>query len=439
MNVTRRDIFKSLVLLSIPTVIEHIMSTLMQYVDTAMVGRLGEEATAAVSTTTTVNWLVSTIPFAISTGTLALIARANGEGDEARMRRYAGLSALLSLVIGSVVMVSCLLLSPYIPVWMGAEESVQGPASSYFFIVSLALVFRTFGYVFGSAIRATKDTRTPMRINLCANVLNVILNYLLIYRLALHVNGAAIATAVSYSLAGIAMFFAARQKSALRFTTRDLRPDMSSIRQYTEISLPALGTGVASCLGYVFFASMVSHMGTTVFAAHSIAVTAEELFYIPGYGFRTATSSLIGNAVGERDERKLKITEHLSIAITLLMMFVSGVALYLLSGFLMRIFTPVEAVQTLGSGMLRMIAFTEPFFGLMIVLEGIFYGKGKTRGVFFVETGSMWLVRIFFTFLGTTFWGFTLREVWYCMIADNVCKALLLFVLYRRDDSRGRR
>lgn len=433
MNVTRRDIFKSLVLLSIPTVIEHIMSTLMQYVDTAMVGRLGEEATAAVSTTTTVNWLVSTIPFAISTGTLALIARANGEGDEARMRRYAGLSALLSVVIGSVVMVSCLLLSPHIPVWMGAEEQVQGPASSYFFIVSLALVFRTFGYVFGSAIRATKDTRTPMRINLCANVLNVILNYLLIYRLALHVNGAAIATAVSYSLAGVAMFFAARQKRTLRFTMRDLRPDLSALKQYTEISLPALGTGVASCLGYVFFASMVSHMGTTVFAAHSIAVTAEELFYIPGYGFRTATSSLIGNAVGERDERKLKVTEHLSIAITLLMMCISGVALYLLSGFLMRIFTPVTAVQTLGSGMLRMIAFTEPFFGLMIVLEGIFYGKGRTKGVFFVETGSMWLVRILFTFLGTTFWGFTLREVWYCMIADNVCKALLLLVVYLRD------
>lgn len=433
MNVTRKDIFKSLVLLSVPTVIEHIMSTLMQYVDTAMVGRLGEEATAAVSTTTTVNWLVSTIPFAISTGTLALIARANGEGDEERMRRYAGLSAMLSLVIGSVVTVTCLLLSPHIPVWMGAEVTVQGPAAAYFFIVSLSLVFRTFGYVFGSAIRAVKDTRTPMRINLCANILNVILNYLLIYRLGLHVRGAAIATAVSYSLAGIVMIFAARRKSALRFTARDLRPDMASLKQYTEISLPALGTGVASCLGYVFFASMVSHMGTTVFAAHSIAVTAEELFYIPGYGFRTATSSLIGNAVGERNARKLKITEHLSIAITLLMMFASGVVLYITSSFLMKLFTPVEAVQTLGASMLRLIAFTEPFFGLMIVLEGIFYGKGKTRGVFFVETGSMWLVRILFTFLGTTFRGFTLREVWYCMIADNVCKALLLLVVYLRD------
>ena len=86
----------------------------------------------------------------------------------------AGLVASLALlVIGVLVMAVCLLLSPLIPVWMGAEASVQGPASAYFFITSLSLIFRTCGYVFGSAIRATKDTKTPMMINLSANALNV--------------------------------------------------------------------------------------------------------------------------------------------------------------------------------------------------------------------------------------------------------------------------
>lgn len=169
-------------------------------------------------------------------------------------------------------------------------------------------------------------------------------------------------------------------------------------------------------------------MGTTIFAAHSIAVTAETIFYIPGYGLRTATSTMVGISLGEKDQRKLERVALLSVFLTVGLMCVSGVVLYLVSYPLMCLFTPVEAVASLGAQMLKLVAFSEPFFGLMIVMEGIFYGMGRTRYAFVTETASMWGIRILFTFLCVRVWELDLRAVWYCMIADNVCKAVL-FVL----------
>lgn len=180
-----------------------------------------------------------------------------------------------------------------------------------------------------------------------------------------------------------------------------------------------------SCLGYVVFASLVSGMGTTIFAAHSIAVTAETIFYIPGYGLRTATSTLVGVSLGEEDKNKFETVGYLSVFLTVGMMCFNGVLLYLISHPLMSLFTKSQDAILIGAEMLKLVAFSEPFFGLMIVLEGIFYGLGRTRYAFAIETFSMWGIRILFTFLCIQVWNLDLRAVWYCMIADNVCKALL--------------
>lgn len=434
---TRKQIFKSLIYLAIPAMIEEILSTLLLYVDTAMVGHLGERATAAVSCTTTVTWLVSCVPYAISAAFLALISRASGAGEEEECRKLAGQALTLSTVAGAVMTVLCCTLAKYIPVWMHAESDVVKDASTYFFIVSLSFVFRSLNRSFGGALRAVKDTKTPMLINIGENILNLILNAVFMYGLHMGVKGAALGSAISYTIFGVAMLLAARRHDLLRFTRKDIKLEKRCVEACADIGIPAMMTSVASCFGYVLFASMVSGMGTTVFAAHSIAVTAEQMFYIPGYGLRTATSSLVGNAIGEGDEKKRTIIERQSILLSVAMMFITGCILYFTALPLMGIFTPVEEVAWIGSRMLMIVAFTEPFYGLMIVVEGIFYGAGRTKPVFVIETFSMWGIRILLTYFVTNVWYLSLREVWYCMIADNLFKALGLYTVYlivkRRD------
>jgi len=431
-------LLRTMAALSIPTVLEEVLTTLLQYVDTAMVGRLGEQATASVSITTTVTWLVSSIAGAVGTAVLALISQSVGSKDTALCKKLSQQALLLTVVCGLICGGVSIVLSPFIPVWMGAEPVIQKQASLYFFIISLPMVFRAANTILGAAIRATQNTATPMLITMTANLLNAGLNYLLIYRCALGVTGAAIATAVSHTVSGTLMFLTYRRTPLLRWKWRELAPDKLQLQRCAKVGLPVLGTSMTSCLGYVVFAGLVSDMGTTVFAAHSIAVTAETIFYIPGYGLRTATSALVGASLGEHSREKLLEVSKLSVMLTMGMMCLSGLLLYWIARPLMALFSPVNSVVEVGAEMLRLVAFSEPFFGLMIVLEGIFYGLGRTRYAFCIETASMWGVRIALTFLCVKVWTLDLRAVWFCMIADNVCKAALFAIPFLGKRSRER-
>ena len=423
----RRRNFSSLIVLAIPVILEQILTTLLQYVDTAMVGRLGAAATSSVSLTTSVNWLIGSAFSAIGIAVVAIVSAAYGAGDQDKIRKVSSQIVIYILASGLVIGALAVGLSPVIPIWMQADVSIQRQASIYFGIISLPLVFRASSIICACALRAVKDTRTPFVINLIANVLNMILNYLLIYTAGLGVTGAAIATAISSVAAGVAMFIVMMRSPVLK-CGKQIKFDRDICRETVQIGLPALATSTVSCLGHVVFASLVSSMGTTVFAAHSIALSAETLFYLPGYGLRSATSTLIGISVGEDDHDKFKVIERQSVLLTVAMMAVTGIMLFLLAEPMMRIFTPDEEVIRQGSRILKLIAVSEPLYGLMIVSEGIYYGLGQTKITFVVATIGSWGIRILSTVICVHVIHTTLFEVWICMFADNTFRALALSI-----------
>ena len=424
---TRRA-FITLVQLALPAIVQQLLGSLLQYVDTAMVGHLGAAATAAVSTSTSVNWLVHSLPSGFAIGLLSLLSQAYGRGDKGEMKRLSALACRLVIVLGIFITVICLGVSPFLPGWMQADPTIRRDASAYFFIVSVPLIFFVSNSIFASCMHSVKDTRTPMIVNLSANVLNVLTNYLFIYKFSLGTYGAAYATAVSTAAGGIGMFIAYRRKTELRVSLRDLAvQDRELLGKVLRVALPVTGTTIVSCLGYIAFSGMVNGMGVTIFAAHSIAVTAEEIFYLPGYGIRTATSALIGIAIGEEDQQKFLDVRRVSLLVTVVLMMLSGAALYLIAFPLMGFFTNDEEVVRMGAEVLKLVAFIEPFFGLMVAWEGISYGTGRTRTVFIVEALSMWGVRILCTWLVIRA-GYGLNAVWGCMMADNVVKAVALTI-----------
>lgn len=427
----KKSIFATLIFLAVPTVIEEIMSTLLQYVDTAMVGNLGEKATASVSVTTTVNWLIGGVFSALGVAAVAMISESVGRQNTQDAQKISSQIFILTVLSGVLAGTLCIGLSPVIPILMGAEKDIQKDASVYFAIISLPMIFRAINTVMAACLRATKNTKTPMVITLFENVLNIVLNYFFIYILKMGVIGAGVGSAISFTVSGALMLCEYRKNEWLSFSKGMATPDKKVIKLCLKTAYPVFLTHSVNCMGYVVFAALVSSMGTTVFAAHSIAVSAEQIFYIAGYGFRSATSTMIGISIGERNESKFRSVQKNSILITVVMMILSGTVLYFVASPLMDIFTNSENVVAIGAKMLRLVAFSEPFFGLMIVLEGIYYGLGKTKYVFATESVSMWCVRIAFTFLCVKIWKLDLTAVWYCMIADNLFKAFLLSVPFK--------
>ena len=426
-----------------PSMLEQAMQTAVQYIDTAMVGALGTAATAAVGSTSTVNWLISSSISAMSIGFLAFIAKARGAGEDEKARRAVGQSVLAVLVLGTFFTVLTLSLSKMVPVWMQVDEGIRETAAKYFFIVYMPMLPRTASIIFGTVLRASGDTKTPMKIGVVMNATNVVLNFLLIYETrvlkifdieftmfgaGLGVIGAGIASAIAFTVGGILITAVLWNHPFLSPKGQKIAPDPEILRPCLKVAFPNMLQRFGTSLGFVAFASMINSLGEVSTAAHTIANTVESAFYIPGFGMQTAAATLNGNAYGAKDKQRMHDLANMFIPIELVLMTVSGASLFTFAPALMDIFSDSPEVIALGSTVLRMVAVSEPFYGFSIIIEGLMQGVGKTKEPFAYNIMGMWGIRIVGTFVCTQILGLNLVSAWGCMIAHN----MFLFLMFLR-------
>lgn len=440
-----KQIIFSIFALAWPSIVEQALQTVVQYADSAMVGRIGPQASAAIGLTTTVTWLINSPFFAMGIGVLAYISSAIGAKKFNEAKSAATQSIIIALVLGIIVGITTLSVSPFLPKWLGANPEIQRNASLYFAIICLPMLFRASNIVFGSVLRATGDMKTPMIVNLIMNVVNILLNFILIYDsrvislgsfcfsifgAGLGVVGSATATAIAYCVSGTLMFIALYRNALVSPKGTKIRINKPIMTQCIKVGIPVTLERVTTCLGQVAFTSLVTKLGTIAFAAHSIALTAEQAFYIPGYGMQASASTLAGNAVGEKNEKKLNHISITIIGIAVSVMTVTGGILFLFPQAMMSIFTQDNTVISSGASALRIVALSEPMFAALIILEGIFNGVGDTKVPFFISLFSMWGVRLVSTYLCVSVFNLGLNAVWLSMVADNVVRCILLAVRF---------
>lgn len=424
-----------------PTMLEQLLHTAVQYIDTAMVGALGTRATAAVGATTTVSWLVGSTVSALGIGFLSFISQAIGAGKKENAKKASGQAVMTVLIVGIFFTVLTTSLSGRIPEWMRVEEDIREMAAEYFFILYMPMLFRSAVIIFGTVLRAAGDTKTPMRVGVLVNLINICLNFILIYPTriiligdikikvygaGLGINGAAAASAAAYIFGGIAITYMLWKHDEISPKGESLKPDWMILRPCLRVAFPNMLQRFATSFGYVAFASMINSLGKTAAAAHTIANTVESAFYIPGYGMQTAAATLAGNAWGAGDKKKLKNLSGTIVPLEIGLMVISGGLLFIFAPQLMGIFSRDAKVIFLGGVILRMVALSEPFYGVTIVIEGIMQGLGKTVAPFVYNVFGMWAIRILGTFICTQLLGYGLISAWLCMILHNV----LLFVMF---------
>ncbi|MCM1126912.1 MAG: MATE family efflux transporter [Lachnospiraceae bacterium] len=440
-NESGRSMLITILALAWPTMLEQLMQTAVQYIDTAMVGSLGTQATAAVGSTGTVNWLIGSTISAVGVGFLSYIAKAYGADDRTAAKRAVSQAVLVTCVLGIFFTILTVSLSGMVPVWMQVDPGIRQMASTYFLILYIPMLPRTASIIFGTVLRAAGDTKSPMKIGVLVNLINVALNFLFIYPMrevsffSLHftmwgaglgVIGAAAASAVSFTIGGICITYVLWRHPMISPRGQRFAPDMQILKPCMKVAFPNMLQRFGTSLGYVAFAAMINSLGEVSTAAHTIANTVESAFYIPGYGMQTAAATLAGNAYGAKDEQKMKRLASMFIPLETVLMIGSGACLFVAAPALMGLFSAHDAVISLGATVLRMVAVSEPFYGFSIIIEGMMMGVGKTKEPFVYNIIGMWLVRIVGTLICTQFLGLGLVAAWGCMIAHN----LLLFVLF---------
>ncbi|MBR5790024.1 MAG: MATE family efflux transporter, partial [Lachnospiraceae bacterium] len=268
-----------------PTILEQFLQTIVVYADTAMVGKLGKEASAAVGLITPVTWLTNAPAFALGIGVMAFIARKNGAKDFKDVKTAAVQGIYLAMMVGAVISAFMMITSPFLPYWMGGDGVVAEGASAYLLITGAGFIFRSLDMVIGCMIRGTGDTRTPMIVNLVMNVVNIVGNFIFIYPTRMMsifgasvkvygsdmgVAGAALGTTVSAVFGGIVMLIVLWKNGVLSPHKQSKRINGNIMYQCVRVGLPLALQRIIVFTGYVVFTSEVAELGTVLLAAHSI-------------------------------------------------------------------------------------------------------------------------------------------------------------------------
>ena len=428
--------------LSIPSVMESLLTTLVFLVDVALVGWLNDPvALAAVGLSGTLMWATDGLFSAIAISASAMVARFWGSRDFETARRVAGQSLILS------VLVSLLLTAILVPASrlffqvMGGEPDVVLRGTEYVrILLATSLVSYTLT-IANSIMRATGDTRKPMFITGVMNVWNVVAAYVLIFGLGpfprLELRGAALATSSARALGGlIALGILFSSRTSIHLRLKHIRRfDWAVIWRIMRISLPNLGEMIVSRLGFILFMRIVSSLGTIALAAHQLALNIESLAYMPGWGLATATAALVGQALGAR---KPDVAEQ-GIRRTLLMgngmMALLGVVFVAFGPAIVRVFGVQNAELARMATMAIRISALE-LFGLcsLMIISGCLRGAGDTRTPMTVTLAGTLLFRVPTTYLFAVTLGAGLRGVWLATAVDWSMRALIMFVLYMRGD-----
>lgn len=419
--------------LSIPAIFAQISTVVMEYADQSMVGRLGAVSSAAIGLVASSTWLVSGLCQAAGAGFTVQVAHRIGAGKEKEARALVRHGLFCALFFSVVLSGICLLLSGYLPVFLGGSEKILGEASRYFLVFALSLPFIQLSRVSAGMLQCSGNMKTPSTLNILACILNVIFNWLLIFPsgkidllgkqifrpgAGLGVTGAALGTALSnVIIALLLLWFLLKRSPALHLRKEEPLP-LSGRELRTAIRI-AVPVGVEQAImggGYVLATRIISPLGNIALAAHSFAVTAESLCYMPGYGIEAAVTTIVGQSLGANRKKEAQHLAWFTIGFGMLIMTGTGVLLFLFAPQLMRLLSPDPEICALGSRVLRLEAFAEPMFAASIVGSGVFRGAGDTLGPSMINFCSMWAIRLTMgAFLAPRF---GLMGMWIAMFVD---------------------
>ncbi len=431
---------REILFLALPAIAEQTLLTITQIVDMIMVGRLGAEAVAAVGFSMQPTFFGNAIFAAISVGAVALISRFIGANEQELASKVLGHSLLVSIFVGSIFSIVVFLTSEKIIVFLGGEPEVISLGTSYLKILTPSFLFMLLSLTITSAMRGVGDTTLPMKINVFVNILNILGNYILIFGKfgfpALGVNGAAISTTISRIIGAIMLFFSLyREKSKISISLQDLFPfDISLVSRIMNIGIPASMEHLTMRIAIIFYVKIVSSLGTTAYAAHQIAINAESISYMPGFGLAIAATTLVGQNLGANKPKRAEVSVYESLKIGAIIMGVMGLVLFIFPKFLMTIYTDDPEIIQLGATCLRITAFEQIPMAVSMIITGGLRGAGDTKFIFYVTLFSTWLIRVVLSYITVVRYNLGLSAAWIITILDWFVRAILLLRRFKQGD-----
>lgn len=442
-SLTANQQIAMIVRLSIPAVMAQLTNTMMSYIDASMVGKLGANGSASIGLVASSTWLMGVIAGATGTGFAIQVAQSIGAKREKEARGLVRLGLMTVFLVALCVLTFCLSIAGKLPVWLGGTEDICRTATQYFTIYALFNPIAQLSTASAGMLQASGDMRTPSILQMSMCFMDVIFNRFLIYEttavslfgLQLTIPGAGLGVAGAALGTGLAQLVCA----SCMITMLLLRSPMLHVRKgdklenvkpyllrEVKLALPMAVENGILCGAQIMVTRIVAPLGTISVAANSLSVTAEAFCYMPASGIAAAGTTLIGQSYGANRKDLVHKVGRLTVFFGMLVMTASGALLYIFAPHIIGLLTPVEEVRALGTMVLRIEAFAEPFYGAAIVCTGVMRGAGDTLLPSIYGFISMWAVRLPIAAYLAPKIG--LRGVWIAMAVELTVRGIMLLI-----------
>ncbi|TGY43475.1 MATE family efflux transporter [Clostridium sartagoforme] len=434
-----KKFIKKTIAIGIPIAVQALLNTTLNLVDTMMIGTLGESTIAAVGLANKVFFVFTLLLFGIVSGSSILTAQYWGKRDVKNIRRVLGISLIIGLSGAFIFMLAGLFIPKTVMSIFTPSEGTISIGASYLAIVALSYPLTAITNCYISLLRATNKVKAPVFISVVSILVNVVLNYTLIYgnfgAPKLGVQGAAIATVIARlveCISILAVVYISRGPAAAKIKEL-VTFDKEFVKKYFVTVSPVIANEFMWGLGVTMYSLVYGRMGDEAVAAITITQNVEQICVVIFQGLSAATAVILGNELGAN---KIKDAERHSksfFVLQFMLTIVMGMVCLLIRTPLINLFSVPENIAVDITRCLTVFVCYLPFrmFNLINIV-GVLRSGGDTKASLLLDITGVWCVGIPFAFLGGIVLGLPIYYVYAMITIEEVYKFILGLRRYKQ-------
>jgi putative MATE family efflux protein len=429
------SVLATLVRFSLPIVFVSVLQSGYQLTDAFWVGRLGENAVAAVSMSFPFIFFLTALGLGLAIAGSTLIAQYVGARQPRMVNHVAAQTVLVFVVVSIILTVAGYAVAPHLLSFMGADAAVFNDAVAFMRISALGVGFLLGFIMFQSTMRGIGRPMPALVIVAVTVLLNFALDPLFIYGYGslpgYGVVGAGIATFLTQGIsavAGLALLFSGRY--GIRLERADFRPDFGLLRKMFRLGVPASVEQSSRAIGFGLMTSLVAGFGTQAVAAYGVSTNLLQFVIIPAVSLSMATATLAGQSIGAGDIPRAEKIGRASAFVAMAALSLAGITLFLFAPFFVSFFLSADpATEQVAVDFVRILSASFPFIGLQMACFGVLRGAGSATATM-VLTILQYVILFPLAYFLAHHTSYGIEGVWWAFPVTNIVSALVTAAWY---------
>ncbi|MCD6552143.1 MATE family efflux transporter [Thermotoga sp.] len=425
---------KELIKLALPAMGENVLQMLFGMADTAFLGHYSWKAMSGVGLANQIFWVVQVVLIAASMGATVTIANALGADNSRALKSLAWNGIFLAIFTGVVLTSFSMFSDGLVNFFPNLEGEIENAAREYLKIILSGSMGFSIMAVFSAMLRGLGDTRTPMIVTGVTNLLNIFLDYAMIFgKFGLPmwgVRGAAIATILSRFVGSAILTFVIFRKEEFQLKKGYVLPSWSVQKEILRVGFPTAIENFVFSTGVLIFANILLMAGAEAYAGHRIGINVESLSFMPAFGISIAITTLVGKYNGMGNKKHLLGIVRQGWILSLIFQVTMGIIIFLFPEFLIRIFTNDPQIIEIAKLPVKVIGLFQLFLATESSMNGALRGTGNTMPTMIITFASIWAVRLPVAYMMVKYFNLGLLGAWIGMISDIIFRSTLKLIFF---------